>query len=341
MGIRFPTKKPRGGQRTGADEKHIASLRVFAEDIKEVRKGMDFPLSARGWCYIMEQYGLKKGDFKKYGEKWIRECRVYGFFEPGFILEDESHTVEQQPDKRELVEDFVEYKYDTWQTAGEDFKDSWEFYNGLSFWEGQDYYIQLLVEKVDLKSLFRKICNKYRIPVANLHGFGSLEQKAVMARNFQLAEREGKKTILLACTDHDPPGIIISNLLKGDFEELRIFTGWNPKNLKVERIGLSYTFIQANHLKWVNNLKTASDNDLSKPSHQHYKTYDVANYIKKYGKRKCEANAIVVVPELGRKMLQDYIDKWLGKNAYEDYMGYLEIERERAKRLINDRLGEE
>ncbi|GAJ16813.1 unnamed protein product, partial [marine sediment metagenome] len=49
-------------------------------------------------------------------------------------------------------------------------------------------YLQLLVEKVDLKSLFRSICNKYRIPMANLRGWGSLEQKAVIAKNFELAE---------------------------------------------------------------------------------------------------------------------------------------------------------
>ena len=338
MNIQLPTGKKRGGQRTGADEKHIASLRVFAEGMKEMQRGIDFSMSARGWCYILEQYGLAKSDFNK-GQGWIRECRVLGFLEPGFILEDESHEVEGQSDESQSVEDFVEVQYDMWQTAGEYFSDSWEIYSGVSFWEGQDCYIQLLVEKVDLKSLFRNICKQYRIPMGNLHGFGSLEQKAVMARNFQLAEEAGNQPVLLACGDFDPPGILISELLKGDFEELSTFTGWNPANLEVERIGLGYNFIQDNHLIWVEDLKSAKGKDMSKPTHPSYKTYRVAEYIEKYGIRKCEANAIVVVPELGRKMLQDFIDKWLGEDAYKDYLSALETERSRAKELIEEKEG--
>jgi hypothetical protein len=39
----------------------------------------------------------------------------------------------------------------------------WEFYTPISFRDGQPYYLEFLVEKVDLKSLFAAICNAYRI----------------------------------------------------------------------------------------------------------------------------------------------------------------------------------
>ncbi|GAH42827.1 unnamed protein product, partial [marine sediment metagenome] len=219
MNIRLPIRKKRGGQKTGIDEKYINSLRVFAEDLKEAQRGIDFSMSARGWCYLMEQYDLKKGDFTL-GQKWIRECRVHGFLEPGFVLEDESHEVEGQKDESLSVEDFVEGQYNMLQEAGDYYRDSWQLYDGVSFWEDKDCYLQLLVEKVDLKSLFRNLCNRYKIPMANLHGWGSLEQKAVMARNFWIAENRGKRPVLLACGDFDPPGLEISNALEGDFEEL-------------------------------------------------------------------------------------------------------------------------
>ncbi|GAI61700.1 unnamed protein product, partial [marine sediment metagenome] len=190
MNIQLPIKRKRGGQGKKEKERYIDSLRAFAENIKEIQKGLDFHMGSRGWCYAMESFGLKKSDFN-YGQECINECRRRGFLKPGFILEDESHIVGQQPDEIESVEGFVEGQYNMWQEAEEYYTESWQLYDGISFWDKQDYYIQLLVEKVDLKSLFMEICEKYKIPVANLHGSGSIEQKAVMAHNFQYHENEG------------------------------------------------------------------------------------------------------------------------------------------------------
>ena len=342
MDIRLPIMRKKGGQKKGAEEEYINSLQAFSEDLKEMQRGIDFQMSARGWCYIMEQFGLKKSDFER-GQIWINECRYYGFLEPGFILEDESHEVKGQNDESESVEEFVEGQYNMWQTAGSYFHSSYWRYDGISFWEDKDCYLQLLVEKVDLKSLFSDICNKYKIPMANLHGWGSLEQKAVMARNFQLAGEEGKEPVLLVCCDFDPPGLCISEVLEDWFKKYSTFTGWDPANLKVERIGLAYNFIQDNHLTWVDNLLTASGKDMANPNHEFYKKniYHVREYIAKYGVRKCEANAVVVIPELGRKMLQDSIDKWLGEDAYKDYLSAIEVGRSRAKELIEEKEEEE
>ncbi|MBA7552442.1 hypothetical protein ES705_45003 [subsurface metagenome] len=338
MGIRLPIKRKRGAQRKGAKEEYIASLRVFAETMEEIQGRIDFHMSARGWCYAMEPFGLKKSDFDD-GEQFIKECRIYGFLKPGFILEEEGHKVVQQPDEIESVEDFVEGQYNMWQEAEEYYIDSWQLYDGISFWDKQDYYIQLLVEKVDLKSLFMGICNKYKIPIANLRGSGSIEQKAVMAMNFQLAEKKGKKPILFACGDFDPPGQEIRKVLKGHFERYSTFTGWNPKDLIVDPIGLTYRFIQENDLTWIDNLESSGERNLDDPTGKVWKDnrFNIREYVAKYGARKCEANAIVVAPKLGRKMLQDAIDKWLGEDAYKDYLSALETGRSRAKELIEEK----
>ncbi|GAI82343.1 unnamed protein product, partial [marine sediment metagenome] len=102
-------------------------------------------------------------------------------------------------------------------------------------------------------------------------------------------------------------------------------------------------FIQNNNLTWVDNLLTGSGKDMSNPNHEFYKknVYGVREYIAKYGVRKCEANAIVIVPELGRKMLQDAVDEWLGKDAYKSYLSALETGQSRAKELIEDKLNNE
>jgi len=342
MDIRLPIKRKRGGQGKKAKEKYKESLRVFAENMKEIQKGLDFHMGSRGWCYAMEPFGLKKSDFD-FGQECINECRRRGFLKLGFILEDESHIVEQQPDLIESVEDFVEGQYNMWQNAGDYYTESWQLYDGISFWKGKNYYIQLLVEKVDLKSLFARICKQYKIPIANLHGSGSIEQKAVMAYNFQYHENEGRQPILFACGDFDPPGLEIRAVLKDWFVKYIGFTGWDPQNLIVDPIGLTYRFIQKNNLTWIDNLESSGEKDLDDPTGKVWKDnrFNIQKYVAKYGVKKCESNAIVVVPKLGRKMLQDAIDKWLGKDVYKDYLSDLKTGRSRTKELIEEKLEEE
>jgi hypothetical protein len=61
-------------------------------------------------------------------------------------------------------------------------------YTPVSFWESQDYYLQLVVEKIDLKSLFSGICREFRIPNANAKGWGDLHIRASMMRRFDIVK---------------------------------------------------------------------------------------------------------------------------------------------------------
>jgi hypothetical protein len=52
------------GRLTGiAENDYQAKLRAFCQAILQIRSTLDFEISARGWCYILEDHGLKKGDF--------------------------------------------------------------------------------------------------------------------------------------------------------------------------------------------------------------------------------------------------------------------------------------
>jgi hypothetical protein len=53
---------------------------------------------------------------------------------------------------------------------------------------------------------------------------------------------------------------------------------------------------------------------LDDPKHKDHKKPYVKNYLAKYGARKVEANALVVIPTEGRKLCQDSILKWLGSD---------------------------
>ncbi|GAH62519.1 unnamed protein product, partial [marine sediment metagenome] len=53
------------------------------------------------------------------------------------------------------------------------------------WWEGEQYYIQMLVEKIDLKTLFEPMCRKFHIPIATGSGWQSMRQRAEYGRRFK------------------------------------------------------------------------------------------------------------------------------------------------------------
>ncbi len=184
-------------------------------------------------------------------------------------------------------------------------------------------------------------------------GWSSILQRGEYARRFKEAEENGKKCLLLYCGDHDPDGLRISDFLRKNLEDVRYITwrdeteGYNPENLEIERFGLNYEFIKANNLSWIDNLITGSGGELAKvidgkivqgttkegrPHPNFHKDY-VQDYLSKYGVRKCEANAIVVRPDAGRKLCRDTIEKFLGKNASNRFAGKRAIMKQKFREI--------
>lgn len=66
------------------------SLEDFADMLKELQDKIDFKVSARGWCYQLEQEGMiTKAQFDKV-EAWINRCREEGVIPIDFTAEEES-----------------------------------------------------------------------------------------------------------------------------------------------------------------------------------------------------------------------------------------------------------
>jgi len=114
--------------------------------------------------------------------------------------------------------------------------------------------------------------------------------------------------------------------------------GWSPDNLIITRFGLNADFIKRHGLTWIDNLETSSGKQLDDPDHaDHYKAY-VREYIKQFGVRKCEANALVVEPEIGRDLCREAILKHVPVHAPVAYQKKLERVRKRLRREISLRL---
>jgi hypothetical protein len=194
----------------------------------------------------------------------------------------------------------------------------------------------MLVEKIDLKSLFVRICAGYHVPIANQKGWADIGLRAEIMERFKYWEKRGKKCVLLYCGDHDPAGLNISEFLKSNLDDISAAVGWYPDDLIIDRFGLNADFIQEQGLTWIDNLATGNGayplDDRRHPDHR--KDY-VQRYLRDYGVRKVEANALVVRPEAGRDLCREAILRYMSADAPTIYQEALDYERERARQGIS------
>jgi len=290
----------------------------FAEMLGSIDKQIGFKLSARGWCYQLEGFGLiTKAQFNRI-ENILNKCRAKGYLAIDFTAEEEARQfsgieIPQELTPAEYLKEYLRapLRCEEWYTP--------------DWWDGEEYYIQMVVEKIDLKTLFSPVCSQYHIPIATSKGWSSMLQRAEYAKRFQEAEDKGLGCVLLYCGDHDPDGLRISDFLYTNLKDLEGIRwsdgtpGYNPDGLVISRFGLDYAFIEANGLTWIDNLITGSKKDLASPSHPNHLLPYVQDYIKTYGTRKCEANALVVRPAEAEGLVRDAVESHLGITALDRF----------------------
>src|SRR5262249_62212220 len=99
----------RGRGRPGADAlaQYERELVTFCRRIAEIDSGLDFKVSSRGWCYILEEHGLGKGDFAA-AQRLINQCRKDGSLPVDICSEDEGRAADHLEDiTREDPEEFA------------------------------------------------------------------------------------------------------------------------------------------------------------------------------------------------------------------------------------------
>ncbi len=289
----------------------------LVEMLKDLQTQVGFPVSSRGWCYLMEQAGyINKSQFDKVEDK-INLCRKEGILPVEFVAEEDARAFAgvEKP-SGETIKELLARMLDDVLHGYRHYSPDW-----LS---GEDYYIQILVEKVDLKMLFAPVCQDYHIPIANARGWQSILQRAEYARRFQEAEQQGLKCVLLYIGDHDPDGLRISTTMRKNLEQVADVVwgdgkrGYDPEKLIIERVGLNFDFIQKQNYTWIDNLITGSEKkqgkaqSLADPKHNNYKLPYVQDYLQNYGARKCESNVMITTPAIARQLLRTAIEKYLG-----------------------------
>lgn len=264
---------------------------------------------------------MTKGDFNK-AQKAINECRKKGFLPIDFVAEDVKRGWRGVEHPQDVTpEEYLRQWLEGANTAEEYYTPDW--------WEGEEYYIQAMVEKIDLVNMFQPVFEEYHIPIVNAGGWYDISERAVAAARFKEAQEKGLMPVILYFGDFDPWGLAISDFLKKNFEEIEAGTEWSPAELIVDRFGLNFDFIQQRGLTWINNLESGSKKDMSLMGNR-----IVTNFVQQYGVRKCEANAVLraTARPLAIQLCRDTIEKYLGTDALERF--------ERKREAIRQRLSE-
>lgn len=337
--VSFPEHPGRGRH----SKEYKQSLRDLAAELEKVDSTLDFKMSARGWGYYLEGEGaITKGEIDR-AEKVINDLRDDGELPLDFTAYDDARLFQQGGglDSAGSVDSFISSRVRSLRGA-------WGY--EPAFWEAQDHYIMVIVEKVDLRELFADTCEEYNIPIANAKGWSPKNLRGeLLKRSYQALQRE-QTPVILYFGDFDPGGVQISDTLPKNLRDLagakvpvgggEYITGDAVTGLvgciDVRRFGLSRGTINELDLAWIENLETGSGKDLASPSHPDHDQNYVQDWLRDVGERKVEANAILKETDDALALFREVIEAYLGDSPHAE----VNAEKSEMKKAVKTRLNE-
>jgi hypothetical protein len=312
------------------DYNYEERLEDFANEILVIDSQRTNPVkySSRGWCYLLEGLGkIHKGEFDAC-QKAINDCRKIGLLPIDFVAEDQDITrrfsgIHEASNPTVLLEELksqVEHLLNNLPSFTTD------------YWIGEKYYLMMCVEKGDILNLFKPICDEYHVPIVNSKGWAPILLRAHIAALSQKAQERGLIPVLLLFYDHDPAGLKISSTFRKNLEDIEEATGWYPEKIIIDRFGLNKDDIDRYNLTWIENLRTSSGRESNDYS-----------YIQRYGRRKCESNALFKNDETlraGQEICRKAIEKYYGADAKECFKQKEEQSKRNFKQVYDDPLWE-
>lgn len=106
----------------------------------------------------------------------------------------------------------------------------------LDFWERQNAYVEVWVEKDALASVIERPCRRYRVPYMPCKGYLSASEAWRSGRRFKRMSAEGRRCVLIHLGDHDPSGI---DMTRDNGERASLFAEVAQGEIEVRRIALN------------------------------------------------------------------------------------------------------
>lgn len=310
------------------DQLYEFRLSMFAGDILRIdaKRTRKMKYTPRGWIYILEGEGkIHKGEMDIAG-KALTNCRKIGLISMDFFSEDQDETrrfsaLHDAMDPRSLLRNTQKLVNNSVQGLSSQTTD---------YWDGEKYYLMMCVEKGDIRNLYEPICNEYHVPIVSSKGWSPLALLNNVVKLSMRAEARGLTPVLLLFYDLDPMGLKIAQLFRSKLGEIRRATGWDPRGLVIERVGLNKEDIDKYNLSWITNLKSASGRE-SKDD----------EYIAIYGRRKCESNTFFKndeTLEAAEDICRNAIERYYGGDALARFRDKENIQRQKLSDVYDEPL---
>lgn len=104
----------------------------------------------------------------------------------------------------------------------------------LDFWERQNTYVEVWVEKDALSSVVERPCSEYRVPYLACKGYVSASESWRAGQRFRKKAAAGMQCHLIHLGDHDPSGI---DMTRDNDERVQLFS--HGSNVEIHRIALN------------------------------------------------------------------------------------------------------
>lgn len=298
---------------TGPIHLRREARQAMGEAIERLSRESGYRFGPRGWAYYAEGLGLiTKGEFARF-EKLLTDMRKDGELDPDVIEPDASRMAttvydfdasDCSPEEQaQYAIDEIRDRLKLWTRA---------FYSE-GFWDGLDYYVEMIVEKKDLVQIFQSTADRYNVRITNGKGDTDIHTRLAMLKRFRDHTEAGRRCILLAIGDHDPKGLHIVEGLHRTFMSCCNIKGldWCDPNFEVVNVGLTERQVDDLGLMKIDNLETGGGRDLSDPRHPDHRKPYVQDYIARFGVWKCEANALVGNPREAKGLLESAINDFI------------------------------
>jgi hypothetical protein len=141
----------------------------------------------------------------------------------------------------------------------------------IKWWEGQDNYVEVWVEKDALVGVVQRPCDRYRVPFFSCRGYSSASEQYAAGKRFARQDHDGRTCHILHLGDHDPSGL---DMTRDNEEKAIMFSG---VEVLVHRIALNMP--QVEELRPPPNPAKMTDSR-------------VGNYIANYGRKSWELDAL-------------------------------------------------
>lgn len=110
----------------------------------------------------------------------------------------------------------------------------------LPRWEGQEYYVELWVEKDALAGVLRPLASEFHVTQMVNRGYSSQSAMYEAAVRFGRAKRDGRKRVLLYLGDHDPSG---EDMVRDVRDRLTVF----GVEVEVRKVALTMAQVEEYH----------------------------------------------------------------------------------------------